>query len=159
MVRSILAVVAGYVVMAVLVMLSFTPAFFAPKLVFETDGTGATAAFMVFSLATGGVAATAGGFAAALLAGKRAWLSVLAFVVIVLVLGLGSAVYGLFRVPPTFSAEEVARMTPMEKAAIGREPGWYAFSLPFIGSAGVLAGGWLARQRSRSEPVPRESTL
>src|SRR5262245_27150257 len=114
MVRSILAVVAGYVVMAVLVMLSFTPAFFAPKLVFETDGTGVTAAFMVFSLATGGVAATAGGVVAALLAGKRAWLSVLAFVAIVLVLGLGSAVYVLFRAPPAFAAEAVARMTPME---------------------------------------------
>jgi hypothetical protein len=59
-------------------MLSFTPAFFTPELVFETDGIGVTMAFLVFSLAMGGVAAVVGGFVAALLAGRRAWLLLLA---------------------------------------------------------------------------------
>jgi hypothetical protein len=158
MLRSILAVVLGYVVMAALTMLSFTPAFLTPELVFETDGTGVTVGFLVFSLAMGGVAAVVGGFVAALLAGKHAWPSLGALVAIVLVLGVGSAVYGLFQAPPTRSAEEVARMTPMERAAIGHEPGWYAFLLPFLGSAGVLAGGWLALRRGQSVPVPRENT-
>jgi hypothetical protein len=158
MVRSILAVVNGYIVMAALVMLTFTPAFFAPELVFEKDGIGVTMAFMVFSLAMGGVAAVIGGFVAALFAGRRAWRPLLAFVAIVLVVGVGSAVYGLFRVPPTHSAEEVAKMTPMEKAAIGHEPAWYAFLLPCIGGAGVLAGGWLAGRRGRSAPLPPDNT-
>ena len=57
MLRSILAVVVGYILMAALVMLSFTPAFFAPELVFEKDSIDVTMAFMVFSLAMGGVAA------------------------------------------------------------------------------------------------------
>jgi hypothetical protein len=63
-------------------------------------------------------------------------------------------VHGLFQVPPTVAAEEVARMTPMEKAAIGREPAWYAFLLPFLGSAGIMAGGWLAGRRGRSAALP-----
>jgi hypothetical protein len=157
MVRSIVAVVAGYVVTAALVMLSFTPAFFAPELVFEKDGVGVTRAFLVLSLATGGVAAVVGGFVAALVAGRRARPPLLAFAAIVFVLGVGSAVCGLFRVPPTPSAAELARMTPMEKAEIGHEPAWYAFLLPFIGSAGVLAGGWLAGRRGRSAPPPPDN--
>jgi hypothetical protein len=150
MLRSILAVVLGYVVMAALVLLSFSPAYFAPELVFETHGIGVTTAFLVFSLAMGAAAAVLGGFVAALVAGKRAWRSVLALVAIVLVLGVGSAVHGLFQVPPTIPAEEVARMTPMEKAEIGHEPAWYAFLLPFLGGAGIMAGGWLAGRSGRS---------
>lgn len=157
MLRSILAVVVGYLAMAVLAMLSFTPAFLTPDLVFETDGVGVSVGFLVFSLALGGVAAVVGGFVAALVAGKRAWLSLRALVAIVLVIGVGSAVYGLFQAPPTRSNEELARMTPMERAALSHEPVWYAFLLPFIGSAGVFAGGWLARQRGHSVPVPREN--
>jgi hypothetical protein len=158
MVRSILAVVIGYIVMTALVMLTFTPAFFAPELVFEKDGIGVTMAFMVLSLAMGGVAAVIGGFVAALFAGRRARLSLLAFAAIVLVFGIGSAVYGLFQMSPTVSAEEVARMTPMEKATIGHEPAWYAFLLPCIGSVGVLAAGWLAGRRGRSAPLPPHIT-
>jgi hypothetical protein len=156
MLRSILAVVVGYIVMAALVMLSFTPAFFAPELVFEKDGFGVTLAFLVFSLAMGGVAAVLGGFVAALIAGRHARRSLLAFAAIVLVLGVGSAVHGLFQAPQTVSAEEAARMTPIEKAAIGHEPAWYAFLLPFLGSAGILAGGSVARTSAwmrRARPI------
>jgi hypothetical protein len=156
MLRTILAVVVGYAVMTVLVVLSFTPAFVTPELVFVTDGIGVTVAFLVFTLATGGAAAAVGGFVAALVAGRHARLSLLALVAIVFVLGIGSAVYGLFQVPPTFSAEEVARMTPMEKAAIGHEPAWYAFLLPLMSSAGVLAGGRLAGRRLRMAPFPHD---
>jgi hypothetical protein len=154
MLRSILAVVVGYLAMAALVMLAFTPAYFAHELVFETHGIGVTLAFLVFSLAMGGVAAVVGGFVAALIAGRRAWRSLLAFVAIVLVVGVGSAVHGLFHVLPTVSPEEVSRMTPMEKAAIAHEPAWYAFLLPFLGGAGILAGGWLAGRRGRSPALP-----
>jgi hypothetical protein len=158
MFRSILAVVVGYILMAALVMLSFTPAFFAPELVFEHDSIDVTMAFMVFSLAMGGVAAVAGGFVAALVAGRRARLTLLAFVAIVIVLGVGSAVYGLYQAPRSPPAEEIAKMTPTQKAAIGHEPAWYAFLLPFVGSAGVLAGGWLAGRRGGSAPLPPDRT-
>ena len=157
MLRSILAVVVGYAVMAALVMLSFTPAFFTPELVFNTDGTGVTVAFLVFSLATGAAAAAVGGYVAALVAGRHARLALLALVAIVVVLGIGSAVYGLFQAPPTLSVEEVARMTPMEKAAIGHEAAWYAFLLPLLSGAGVLAGGRLAGCHGRSAPLPPDS--
>jgi MFS family permease len=132
MLRSILAVVVGYIVVAALVMLTFTPAFFAPELVFETDGIGITLPFLVFSLAMGAVAAVLGGIVSALIAGMHAWRAALALVAIVFVLGVASAVHGLFRVPATVSAEEVTRMTPMEKAAICQEPVWYSFLLPFL---------------------------
>jgi hypothetical protein len=158
MLRSILAVVVGYVVMAAIVMLTFTPAFFAPDLVFETHGIGVTLPFMVFTLAMGGVAAVLGGFVAARVAGRRAWRALLALVAIVFVIGVMSAVHRLFRVPPTVSAEEVARMTPMEKAVIGRQPAWYAFLLPFLGSGGILAGGWIATRRGRSAALSPDNT-
>jgi hypothetical protein len=151
--------VVGYVAMAVVVMLTFTPAFFAPAFVFEPHGIGVTLLFMVFTLAMGAVAAVLGGLVAALIAGRHAWRAMLVLVAIVFVFGVGSAVYGLFQVPPTVSAEEAARMTPMDKAAIGHEPSWYAFLLPFLSSTGILAGGWLAGRRGwRSAPLPPDNT-
>jgi hypothetical protein len=158
MLRSILAVVVGYGAMAALVVLSFTPAFFAPELVFETDGIGVTLPIMVFTLAMGVAAAVLGGYVAALVAGRHAWRAVLALAAIAFVLGVASAVHGLSKAPPTVSAEEAARMTPMEKAAIGREPAWYAFLLPFLGSTGIMAGGWLAGRRGRSAALPPDDT-
>jgi hypothetical protein len=113
---------------------------------------------MVFTLAMGVVAAVLGGFVAALVAGRHAWRAVLALAAIAFVLGVASAVYGLSKAPPTVSAEETARMTPMEKAAIAREPVWYAFQLPFLSSGGILAGGWRAGRRGRSAPRPPDNT-
>jgi hypothetical protein len=130
MVRIILSVLAGYVVMAVLVMISF-------GLVF------AASAFVVYSLLTSVLAAIAGGYVTAILAAKRAHGAVAALGGLVLALGLLLAVVELMQPGPTASAEEIEQMSPKQRSMQEKEPLWYAFSLPFLGGAGVVAGGAL----------------
>lgn len=153
MVRSILSVIAGYVVMAILVALTFAPVLLAPGLVFENGSASASLAFSIYNLVASAVAAMAGGFVAALVAGQGSR-ALQVFAGIVLVFGLASAVAGLRAERPIVTAEEISNMTTMERASKGKEPTWYAFLLPFVGAGGVLAGGalhnWMRKQTSVS---------
>jgi hypothetical protein len=135
MIRIILSVLAGYVAMVVLVMISFGLVFVA-------------SAFVVYSLLTSVIAAVVGGYVTAILAAKRARGAVAALGGLVLALGLLFAVVGLMQPGPTASAAEIEQMSPKERAMQEKEPLWYAFSLPFLGAAGVVTGGALRMRRS-----------
>ena len=153
MLRSILSIVVGYFAMAAFVMLGlFAPARFLPELVFQRDALAVTPAFLAYSLVMGFVAAMLGGFVAAVIAGKTARWPVKALAGLVLVLGLALAIGGLFQPEANVSAEEVARMSVQERMPLQRQPTWYAFLLPFLGSGGVMAGGWLRRRAAVSKP-------
>jgi hypothetical protein len=136
MVRIILSVLAGYLAMAVLVMISFA-------LVFVTS------AFIVYTLLTSVLAAVVGGYVTAVLAAKRMRAAVAVLGGLVLALGLLLAVVGLMQPGPTASAAEIEQMSPKERAMQEKEPIWYAFSLPFLGAAGVVAGGALRLRRCK----------
>jgi hypothetical protein len=137
MVRIILSVLAGYMVMAVLVMISFGLVFLA-------------SAFIVYSLLTSVLAAVVGGYVTATVAAKRARAAVAALGGLVLALGLLLAVVGLMQPGPTPSAAEIEQMTPKERAMQEKEPLWYALSLPFLGAAGVIGGGALRLRQAIS---------
>ena len=142
MVRSILSVLVGYLVMALVVVLSFAPVIAVPELAFRSGTAEAAPAFVVYSLLMSGLAAAVGGFVAAVIAGKGRKMPVRVLGILILAFGLASAVASLFAEKPiVVSPEEVAQMTPMERAQKGREPLWYALVLPFIGCGGVLCGG------------------
>jgi low temperature requirement protein LtrA len=147
MVRIILPVLAGYVVMAVLVMISFGLVFVASDFALQKDALAATPAFVLVILVADALAAMVGGYVAAIIAAKRARTAVARLAGLVLVLGLVSAVAGLNQPEPTASPEQIAKMTVMERASRGKEPLWYAFSQPFLGGAGVVAGGALRLRR------------
>jgi hypothetical protein len=148
MFRSILSVVVGYLVMAVCVMIAFSLALVAPEFAFQKDTCTVAPAFIVYGLVMGALGALAGGYVAAALAGQGARLAVKVLAGFVLALGLVLAVAGLFREERQAPAEEVARMSPMERASHGVQPVWYTFLIPFLGSGSVLAGGAL-RNRHR----------
>lgn len=124
MLRSILSVVAGYVVMAVVVMVGvgvLTLAFPEYKQAPETRVTPVTP--MVLELVWAVISATAGGWVTVRLA-RRSPRPVIALAVIVLVLG---AVYGL-------------------TADRGLMPGWFLLMLPPVSAMGVCIGGWFGRR-------------
>ena len=110
--RVIGAVIAGYVVMALIVILGVMGA---AKLLVpagESPGTDYLAANVAISF----LAAVAGGYAAAFVGKGDGKLATLVLAIIVVALGL--------------------ILEP------GRgQPGWYAASIPWIGAAGVIAGG------------------
>ena len=126
MLRSILSVVAGYVTMAVVVMVGvgvLTLTFPEYKQAPETRVTPVTP--MVLELVWAMVSAIAGGWVTTRLA-RRSVRPVVALAVVVLVLG---AVYGL-------------------TADRGLMPGWFLLMLPPVSAIGVVAGGHLGRRPS-----------
>src|SRR5262245_56274280 len=142
MFRSIAAVVVGYLVMVVLVILAFSIAFVAPNFAFRTDSFDVTLGWLAFALASGLAAAIVGGFACALIARRRSATHALAALAIVL--GLGGAVSNLSKERPA-ATESAAGLTAMERSKRAVQPHWYAFALPFVGAIGIVIGGRLRK--------------
>ncbi|HJZ90374.1 MAG TPA: hypothetical protein VKE40_05845 [Gemmataceae bacterium] len=141
MFRFIIAVVVGYLVMVVLVVATSSVAFVVPDVAFQKDSFDVTHGWLAYALAVGLVAAVAGGFVAARIARRRRAAAILA--ALALIIGLLSAVGNLRRERPTGSP---AGLTTTERASRMVQPTWYAFTLPFVGAAGVLVGGRCARR-------------
>lgn len=148
MVRSILSVVVGYVVLAVAVSLSSALVLLTPGFVFQAHTVEPSLLFTVFNLFLSLLAALAGGYVAALVAGENRPTPVKVLAGSILIVGLALAVPQQLHSHPAPTAEELDRMTLLERASHAREPVWYSFLIPFVGCFGVLAGGML-RTRTR----------
>jgi hypothetical protein len=134
MVRSILSVLAGYVTLAVLVMAGFAIAFVKPEVAFHGDSLTVAPAWLAYTLVLSLIAAAVGGWVCRRVA--RSHRPVIGLAVLVLAVGVGSALVNRARPEPESSAADVA--TRLQQA---RQPDWYAFTLPVLGAAGVLLGG------------------
>jgi cytosine/uracil/thiamine/allantoin permease len=142
MLRSILAVIAGYAAMFVIVFLTMSAAFFAvgPDRAFRPGGYQVTPLWIAIWAVISVGAGVAGGWTTARIARNRAAVGALAG--IVLVLGLATGFATLNTPPP-----EAARGpdTPLTDAMTNaRAPAWNAFLTPVIGVVGVIAGAALA---------------
>jgi hypothetical protein len=122
--RVLIAVPAGYVVMAVLVTLAGT----AIASVFPPErATEPTFGYMVAVLCAGALAAIVAGVAAGVIAGRRAHLGVYGLVALIVLFGVvGAWLPGV------------------------REPLWYQLAVTVIAASGVWIGGYLNQLRTRS---------
>ncbi len=143
MVRSILAVVTGYVAAVVLVLVSFVGAY----QLLGTDGVlrpgsyEPSGTWLLISIVFGLVAAVVAGLVCAAIAKSQG--PVLALAGVMLVLGLILAVPVLTSDPgPATRDESVSDLEALQNA---RQPGWAALLNPVLGAAGVLLGGRLKR--------------
>lgn len=143
MVRYILAVVVGYVVMAITVMAGFSVAFFAPQLAFQPDSLDVTNNWIIYTLILSLAAAIAGGFACKMIG--RCDKVVLLFAVIAMAVGIGSAVVNAKKPVSTLTREQLATMTMMQKGEHARQPDWYSWTLPFVALVGIVVGGRLRK--------------
>ncbi len=144
--RKILAVVAGYAAMAVLVMVVFSLALatLGTSLVFVEGTTRPSGGWLAFSLVVSLVAAAAGGWVAARIGHQATAAKILAGVV--LILGLIMAVAQPERDPERAQqiideAGGVEGVAMGDLADIAEQPAWFAWVIPFLGAAGVLVGG------------------
>lgn len=144
MFRNVLAAIAGYIVMALLVIAGFSVALAAPEFAYQADSLDVTSGWIAYTLALSFVAAVAGGFVCAAIARKPRPVAALAIVVVLL--GLLEAGRNLMKSRPAMTHEQLAAMSIMDKAQISVQPTAYAFALPFVGAAGILVGGQLRRQ-------------
>jgi hypothetical protein len=135
--------------MAVLVMAAFSVALVAPDLAFQAGTFDVTPGWLAYTLTASLAAAAVGGFVAAVVGRSRA---VRALAVLVVVVGLGSAVNNVRRERPA-ATEDPSGLSVTERAMKAVQPTWYAFALPFLAAAGVLLGGQV-RGRERTAHVP-----
>jgi hypothetical protein len=142
MLRSILAVIASYIVMAILIMAVFAGLWFGmgPDRLLKP---GSWEGNMFLCIAAPGITLLGGLFGgwmcAKIVRPPNARKPVMALAGIVLVLGLVMAYFTLQKPAPTGPREP--GMTMQQIMEQGREPTWVAISNPIIGAAAVLVGG------------------
>ena len=137
MFRLIVGVVIGYIVMSILVVVAFSLSIGLPDFAYEKDRFEVTTGWIAYTLVASFIAAAAGGFVSARI-GKRP--AAYATAIVAFVLGMGLAVDNLKKERPA-ETDSPAGMTAMERGKKAVQPNWYAFTLPFVGAAGLVIGG------------------
>lgn len=153
MVRNILGVILGYVVMVVIVFVTFTLAYLAmgTEGAFQPGSYEVSTLWMVTCIILGIIASIAGGYICAVVA--RSKKAPMALAVVVLVLGIILAI-------PTLSEDyasrdmvrtgEVGNLEAMQSA---RQPTWIAFFNPLLGAVGVIIGARMRKQPRSAMPT------
>lgn len=139
MIRNILAVVAGYFSMFLVVFVLLTSAYFAfgTERAFEPGSYKTSLAWCLTSLVLGIPAALLGGWVCARVA--RSPKAVTALVVLVAILGLLSVIPTLS--PPPVGETRAANVPNLEAMTKARTPPWVAMLNIVVGVGGVLIGG------------------
>ena len=148
MLRSILAVIASYVVMFIFLFIAFTGCYLAlggAEGVFRTDSYEVSTVWVALTIAVCLVAGIIGGFLCAAISKSRKTCQVFAF--IVFFLGLVACIPAMKRNPdaPNVRAGEVPSLDAMRLAV---SPLWLHLLTPVVSAAGVLLG---ARMKGRGE--------
>ena len=139
MLKTVFAVIAGYVVMALFVLVSSVVAFVAlgADHAYQAGTYEPTGVWIVTVLVLGFIAAMVGGYVAAIITSSPAAPKILALVVVIL--GLVFAL-PVFRRPAQSPLARSSDQPMMQTMGAGRQPAWVALMLPAVGAAGVLAG-------------------
>ena len=147
MLKSILAIIASYIVMFIFLFAAFTGCYFAlgAERVFQTDSYEVSTVWIALTVVVCLVAGTIGGFLCAAISKSRKTCQVFAF--IVFLLGLLACIPAMKRNPdaPNVRAGEVSSLEAMGLAV---SPMWLHLLTPVISAAGVLLG---ARMKGRGD--------
>lgn len=145
MLRSILAAIAGYIALVIVV---FTGIGLAWMILggggaFGGEGPYPSSAWLVFSIVSGFLGSVVAGWVALRIGGTATAVKVL--LALVVVLGL----YSALTAEANYAGREpidkpVAEMTFMEAGQHAKQPTWYNWVIPLVGAVGVLVG---ARRR------------
>ena len=140
MLRSILAVIAGYFVMFVIIFVTFSMAYLSmgADRAFREGSYEVSWFWIVISILLGTFAALAGGMVCRLIALSMTPVYVLAG--LVLVLGILTAIPAFTADPPEARTAEVGNLDAMAEA---RTPPMVALLNPLIGAVGAIVGGLL----------------
>lgn len=139
MVRNILGVIAGYVVMALFIFLTFSVAYLAMGSTgaFRPNTFDPSMLWIVVSFFLAFVAALIGGYVCALIARTKRAPQILAGIVIVLGILVAVSALRTTDTRPNVRTGDVPNMEAMQKA---RTPTWVALLNPVIGAVGVMVG-------------------
>ena len=149
MIRIILALITGYLTMAVSITLVFCMVFIAPDFAFQPGTRDVTMGWMVYTLVASFIAAMLGTWVAMWIARRLSTGIVLAWLIVIL--GIASAYGNAMRqreIRPPYSPTE----TIMERASNAVQPTVYALLAPVVGAAGSILSVVLSR------PVAKDRT-
>ncbi len=151
MIRKILAVVGGYVAMAVFVMVTFSIAYLiiGVEASYRPDSYDVSAVWIVISITLSVVGAILGGFVCAVIAKDGQVAKILAGIVFVIGLALALVGAAADRPEPEPRGPDVSVFEAMNKS---RQPLWISFLNPLIGAVGIICGGMLWAGRNRTDP-------
>ncbi len=147
--RPVLAVVAGYLIMVIFVMVTLTIAWglLGSSFAFQSGTTHVTLRWVGLNLSLSVLAAIAGGYVTMWIAPNDSMLTVKILAGIILVVGLIMAVAHIFTDPSVdqhlAQGVVVEGMSAFSAASESVQPLWYNFLVPIIGAVGVLVGGRL----------------
>lgn len=152
MIRTIGAVVAGYLTMAVLVFLSFTLAYvvMGAEHAFQAGSYEVSGLWAATSIGLGVLAAIAGGFVCALISRDRTGPRALA--VVVLILGLVLAIPAITGGGETAELVRQGDVGNFEAMQSAKQPLWVTLLNPLIGVVGVLIGAALYGRGAAGPP-------
>jgi magnesium-transporting ATPase (P-type) len=144
--RAIASIIVGYLLMAILVFISFSVAYLVmgPDTSFKPGSYDVSAAWIVTSIVLSIVAAVAGGYVCAVIARSVKPARILA--VVVVVLGLAMAIPALTE-GETAPGPRTAEVGTLEAAQYAQQPDWLTLLNPLLGALGVLLGAGLHRRR------------
>lgn len=147
MVRGIVGVIVGYVVLALIMFLTFSLAYLGmgTSRAFNPGSFDPSLFWIVISFFLGFIAALVGGYTCATIAKSKRAAQVLAG--LVFVIGIIIAIPLLTSGDPRVHVRtgDVSNMEAMAKA---RTPGWVALMNPLIGAVGVMVGAGLRQARA-----------
>jgi hypothetical protein len=144
MARTVVGVILGYVVMAVVVFCGLTAAYLAMGAdgAFRPGTYEVSGLWIAISFIVGLAAAISGGWVCAAAATEARAPMILAAVVFVL--GLAVAIPAL-TAPSSLPKPRLGDVPNLEAMANAHTPVWIALLNPFVGAAGVIVGGRLKR--------------
>jgi hypothetical protein len=147
MLKSILAVIASYVVMFIFLFAAFTGCYLAlgAEGAFRTDSYEVSTVWIALTVAVCLLAGVIGGFLCAAI--SKSWKTCQVFAFIVFFLGLLACIPAIRRSPdaPNVRAGEVSNLEAMKLAV---QPMWLHLLTPVVSAAGVLLG---ARRKGRRD--------
>ena len=140
MLRIVLAVIAGYLAMAVLVFATFTGAYLAmgTEGAFRPGSFDVSTLWIVVSVILSFIAALAGGWVCALVGRRRA--AAVALAAVVVVLGLAVAAMEFTHSGEQVPAARSGEISNFDAMQMAQQPTWLTLLNPFLGAAGVLLG-------------------
>ncbi|HRP62497.1 MAG TPA: hypothetical protein PK400_04320 [Phycisphaerales bacterium] len=150
MLRIVLAIIIGYLAIAMTIFIGLTSAYvvLGPEGVFQPGVFDLTTTWVVAAVGINIGAAVVGGIVCAIIARRKS--TPLIFAAIVFILGIAFAIPTI----ASYDAESPARpndITMREAMMEGRQPTWFAFSNPFIAGIGIILGASLISKRNKPQ--------
>lgn len=163
MLRAMGSVLLGYLVIVLVIMVSFTLLWtvLGQGRAFHAGTTDVTWVWLAFTLPLNVAAAVLGGMVTVRVARSKAFAGILGLAGLILVLGVASAFTQMGTPPTPGEGSGPGTLGAVEAAMQARQPLWVAWSLPLLGAMGAVLGGMLVfqararRGRARQEAAPQ----